>query len=110
MDKSFNKEKLGKRIKEIRISKNLSQNALCDLIDMDPSMLSNFETGKTLPTIPTLFKIMSALNVEPNSIFNISHIKNEKELKNDLITKYDKLSPEKKMFLYRLIELVEELV
>ena len=43
----YDQKKLGKRIKELRISKSLSQDELCDkILDFDSHYLSKIETGK----------------------------------------------------------------
>ena len=54
------KKLLGKRIQEIRKSKNLTQETLAKMVNMDTSSISHIENGKYYPTaeyvleVPTL--------------------------------------------------------
>ena len=57
------KEKLGKRIKEIRKSRNLTQEKLAEMIGLDTPNLSNIERGKRFLSSETLEKIVKSLNL-----------------------------------------------
>lgn len=54
---------IGKRIKKLREEKNISQQALAYLCDFEKSNMSRIESGRTNPTIGTLYKISLALSV-----------------------------------------------
>lgn len=56
--------KIGKRIVEIRKSKNLSQQDLAALCNYEKSNMSRIEYGKSNITVGTLNKIANALEVE----------------------------------------------
>lgn len=104
----FDKKKFGKRLRQLRLSRNLSQDQLCDKLDMNASMLSNFETGKNAPALETMIKISKALDAEPNEMFDYSHFKTPKELETELLEIFNSLSTEKQMFYYRIIKLLQE--
>ena len=59
------KQKIGKRIKELRKSKNLSQEKLSELADIAQNSLSNIETGKTDIRYTNLLQISKAFNMPP---------------------------------------------
>jgi len=61
--------KLGERIRTIRISKNMTQNELAMECDFEKASLSRIESGKSNPTIRTLYKISSALEISMADIF-----------------------------------------
>lgn len=63
------KTKLGKRIKYLRKSQNLTQEKLAEMINMDITSLSKIETGRNFPQPDTLVKICKALNVEIKQLF-----------------------------------------
>lgn len=50
-------ESVGKRIKECRLNKNLTQDALAELVEVNPSFLSNIERGKAKMSTETLASI-----------------------------------------------------
>lgn len=67
---SMNKEELlksvGKRIQDLRVSKGLTQVDLVGKIDgdIDTTNISRIESGRTNPTIYTLYRIAKALEIE----------------------------------------------
>lgn len=56
-------EKVGNRIKEIRESKNITQQELAARCDFEKSNMSRIESGNTNPTLLTLYKICTSLDI-----------------------------------------------
>lgn len=54
---------IGEMLKLIRINKNFTQKHLGDLCHMDGSQIRKYETGKIIPKLSTLLKILQALEV-----------------------------------------------
>lgn len=63
--------KIGARIKEIRISRAVSQQDLAAKCNFEKSNMSRIEAGKVNFTIRTLYKISIALNVKLKDIIDI---------------------------------------
>lgn len=80
------KKLLGKRIKELRTRKNLTQAQLAEMVDIAERTLSKIECGQTFVTADTLAKIITALEVEPAELFNFKHLEEKEILKDELIT------------------------
>lgn len=80
------KKLLGKRIKELRTRKNLTQAQLAETVDIAERTLSKIECGQTFVTADTLAKIITALEVEPAELFNFKHLEEKEILKDELIT------------------------
>lgn len=59
---------IGQRIKIARIKKDITQEAVADLIDITPAHMSNVETGKTKVSFPTLIAIANALSVSVDTL------------------------------------------
>lgn len=59
------KKLLGKRIREIRVARNLTQEDLSELTDIGASSISKIESGHFHPTDENLERIAKALKVEP---------------------------------------------
>jgi transcriptional regulator with XRE-family HTH domain len=55
---------VGKKIREVRESKNLSQQALADMCNFEKSNLSRIEAGRNNLTLKTLKKIANSLGVQ----------------------------------------------
>ncbi len=62
---------IGKKIKELRQAKNLTQQALADECDMEKPNLSRIENGNTNPTVRSLWRISNALGVTLKDLTDI---------------------------------------
>lgn len=83
------KELLGKRIREIRKSQNLTQDALAELVGVESPSISNIENGKYYPTNENLQKIADVLKVKPYELYMFEHLKPIDELKNEMFQALD---------------------
>lgn len=54
---------IGKKIKEQRIRKNISQEKLVELIDVTPSYISNLESGNRIASLHTMLEIVNKLEL-----------------------------------------------
>lgn len=79
------KKLLGRRIKELRTRKGLTQEKLAEMIGVGERNLSKIECGNNFVTSETLSNILSALDVEPSELFNFKHLDEKEELKTELI-------------------------
>lgn len=73
---------IGKRIKEFRKGKGLTQEKLAEISGIEPSNISHIERGATKPSLPTLVAIANALGVTLDELVYSSlkksdHIYNE---------------------------------
>jgi transcriptional regulator with XRE-family HTH domain len=62
--------KVGKRIQEIRIEKNLSQQDLAAKCNFEKSNMSRLEAGRSNATLSTLEIVSKALEVDVIEFFN----------------------------------------
>ena len=56
---------LAQIIAEQREQKNLSQTQLAQLSGINQAHISRIESGKSKPTMPTVFRICQALDIDP---------------------------------------------
>lgn len=73
MEKSHILKLVGKRIKDIRTAKGLSQVDVVGKMqgEIDPTNISRIEAGRTNPTLFTLFRLAEALEVDITKLVNI---------------------------------------
>lgn len=73
MEKSHILKLVGKRIKDIRESKGISQVELVGKMqgEIDPTNISRIESGRTNLTLFTLFRISQALEVDMKDLVDI---------------------------------------
>ena len=87
---TINYQRIGKKIRELRIKRKLSQETLAELCNVSSSYISYIETGKKRLSFATLEKLSKYLN------FDI-----------DIYDKNIKKYSNKQAFLKRLITLIE---
>ena len=58
----------GKKLKQIRISKGLSQAKLAEMADVHEKHISKIETGRFHPNFETLSKILKALDLKLDDV------------------------------------------
>lgn len=64
------KEAFGKNLKQIRKSKNITQETLAEMIGIHPRQVSKIETGEHFPNSTTLENICVTLSISPRELFN----------------------------------------
>lgn len=62
-------EIFGNRLKFLRSEKQLSQKQVADRLGVAVSTYANWEQGRREPSIIDIYKIISALEVQPNDLF-----------------------------------------
>lgn len=66
------KDKIGKRIKEIRIENKLSQNDFGKILSVSQDTVSLWETGKSLPPVEIVVLISQTFKVSADYILCLS--------------------------------------
>src|SRR5690242_11357939 len=69
---------LGERIREERVRRGVSLRALAGQVGVSASMISQIETGKSQPSVSTLYAITTALGVSIQEVFDAA-IRDEAE-------------------------------
>ena len=62
-------QKFGKRLKFLRLNKELTQLELAEILDMSPNFIGMVERGERNTTVENVFKIARALNIKPSNLF-----------------------------------------
>ena len=97
------KTKFGMRLKEIRKSKNLTQEKLAEITNMDIPNLSNIERGKKFVSSTTLEKLANALEVKEKEFFEFDHIQDKKKLINNITLLINESNLSELEFIYKNI-------
>lgn len=102
------KKILGQRIKELRKTRNITQEELAELINVEPASISNIECGRNYPNLATLEKILLELNSSFIDVFNFEHLNDVNVLKNRLINYINSANNKEIEFLYKMVVSLEE--
>lgn len=79
------KKSIGKRIKELRKVRHLSQEQLAEMVEINQNALSYIETGENFFSAETLEKLITALQVEPSELFEVQHLQKDEELIEEIV-------------------------
>ena len=96
------KQLLGKRLRELRKRKGISQEKLAEYINVEPATISNIENGKNYPSMINLENIIKVLNVSFIEVFDFEH----KNSNDNLIQQIDEIlknNPDKVEDFYKII-------
>lgn len=64
------KEAFGKALKSLRTEKELTQEKLAELSNLDVTFISKMENGKLQPSLTTIFSISKALGVSASYLID----------------------------------------
>lgn len=81
------KKMFGKRLRELRTAKMLTQETVAELIEIKPENYSRIENGLSFPKPENIVKLSKVLNVEIAELFQFSHLNDYDEIINTIIQK-----------------------
>lgn len=79
------KELLGTRIREIRKSRQLSQERLAEKVGVEPKQISRIEGGKSSPSMDTLEAIARELQVEMKDLLDFQHLTDQEPIEDQAL-------------------------
>ena len=74
------------------------------MIDISQNSLSKIEIGENFLSADTLEKLLQALNINVQQLFDFEHLKNNKELLNDIYEYLNNLDNDKLVIVYKIIQ------
>lgn len=104
MDK---KKALGRRIRELRKNKGLSQEKLAEMVGLEPPSICYIEVGRNYPAFQNLEKIIDVLGVTYSDVFNFDKYKESDDIIFE-INKILKENPSKIKDFYKIIKALVE--
>ena len=104
IDKMTLKQNLGQKIQSLRKERKLTQEALAEIVGIDPKNISKIENGNNYPSPETLSGIASALRVDVYELFVFNSIPYE-TMKDEII---ESLNDDKNiLYLYKCLKFGE---
>ena len=101
------KKNLGNRIREIRISRSLTQEALAEKVNLSAKSLSQIELGNNFVSAETLEEICSALNITPKTLFDFEYSDISKENSIKEIVKKLENNPNLLKIIYKIVSVLD---
>lgn len=94
---------LGRRIREVRIGKNLTQEALAEKVGVSSVYISHIEVGTSKSSLETLVKICNALETTPDYLLMNSLYSSKNQLS-------DKIGSQLKNCTSKDIEFISDII
>ena len=93
----------GKRIRELRKNKHITQEKLAELISVEPQQISRIENGACFTTFETLEKLAHVFNVPINKLFIFDHTKQKSQITNELIKLIQDCDEDNLRLIYKIV-------
>ena len=97
----------GKRVKELRKKKNITQEKLAELLSLDNQTISRIETGYFFTSYENLEKMACILGVEIKDFFDFGHLQEKDELKKYI---QDNISILETKELQKIVKFIKEFI
>ena len=93
----------GRKIKEYRKKKNLTQAQLAESVRVDDKHISCIESGKNFPSPELIERLANSLEIEPKDLFEFYYLQDIPDLKSDIISMLDKLNQNELSLVHKYI-------
>lgn len=97
-------EQFGKRLKQIRLSKNISTANIAEKIGVKETYIPQLERGAKLPSFDTLIYLTNALGVTPDELL-CDYVDAEKTIvTNNITKKMERLNPKQRRHIEEMVD------
>ena len=97
------KIKFGKRVRELRRSKKITQEQLAEIVNIEPPNISKIECGMHFPQPDKIEKIAIALGVDIKDLFDFEPLVKKEELIGDIIEDLNDFEPKAVELVYKFV-------
>jgi len=101
---------IGRKIKEFRSAKHISQAELAELIDMSVPYISHIETAAKKASLTVLVKIANALEITVDTLLTGNQSNNPAEYHSEFICLIDDCNSEEKRFIYEMASAAKKIL
>lgn len=105
--KEIDFRKIGRKLKETRISKGLTQEYIANMADVNTSHISNIENNRVKVSLPTLIHICNALNVTVDYILSDEYADAASVLDKEILRRLRTCPVKTKKQILQIIQILE---
>ena len=107
MQQEIDYAKLGLRIKEVRLSRKLTQDALAEMVCCNTSHISNVENNHTEVSLNVLLAIANALDTSIDSLLAEQYGNTALAIENEILRAVRKCDDSTKTKILRIVEILQ---
>lgn len=104
---TINFARIGRKIKEIRISKNLTQEYVATIADVNVSHISNIENNRVKISLPTLVNVCNALDTTVDYILADEYKNPSTVIEHEILKELQNCSPETQKQILKIIKALQ---
>lgn len=103
----LNFEIIGKKLREIRLSKGLTQEYIASKIDVNTSHISNIENNRVKVSLSALVNICNALETTVDYILSNEYADSDSALNQNILNELQKCDENMKERILKIIQILE---
>ena len=104
----MDQKKIGRFLKELRKEKDITQEQLAEKAELSNVYISHIENSRSIPSLETLMKLCSALDITPDEVLLGTKQDMENYLQSDIQKKLILCTPKERRMVSRFIDLLLE--
>lgn len=93
----------GRKVRECRKKRNLTQAQLAELVNVDDKHISCIESGKNFPSSDLIERLSNALQIEPKDLFEFYYLQDVLDLKKDITNMLNNLNQDELSLVHKYI-------
>lgn len=105
--KDINFEKIGQKLKKIRMSEGLTQEYIANIVDINTSHISNIENNRVKVSLSTLIQICNALGVTVDYVLSDEYMETSSALDHEILFELQKCNDETKEQILAIIRILK---
>ncbi len=105
--KEIDFEKIGRKLKEIRISKGLTQEYVANVADVNTSHISNIENNRVRISLPTLVHVCNALSVTIDYVLSDEYLDTSSVLDDEILRQLQLCPVKTKKQILQIIQILQ---
>lgn len=105
--KTINFELIGKKLKELRISKNLTQEYIANMADVNVSHISNIENNRVKISLPTLVHVCNALGTTVDYVLADEYIAPSNVIEQEILKELHSCTPDTQKQILKIVRALQ---
>ncbi|WP_301955754.1 helix-turn-helix domain-containing protein [uncultured Eubacterium sp.] len=105
--KDIDFDSIGKKLKEIRISKGFTQEFVATSVKVNTSHISNIENGKVKISLTTLINVCNVLGTTVDYVLNNEYSNTPSAVDNAILLELQKCTPDTKERILKIVQILQ---
>ena len=100
-------KRISKKLKELRISKGLTQEYVTNMADVNTSHISNIENNRVKVSLNTLVQICNALDTTVDYVLSDEYLNSSSALDQNILNELQKCNKDTKERILKIIQILQ---